>query len=211
MLAALFVFGSIGFWAITVISMLILLALVEYERSGWALITLAVVTSLIVLGNVGLIPFIVANPAGVLLALCAYIIVGAAWSLAKWVLFVKDRKEKFIEAKAKRRADIVNELRIGLKRDPTDEEISDTFKERFSKNARYDRRTFGMPVPSEHKGRIIHWMAYWPWSMLNSLIFDFIRRFFKHIYNLLADIYRKISESIYKDILDETGDDSGTI
>lgn len=213
MLAALFVFGSAGFWFLCGISTLILLALVEYERSGWAFLTLLATAALIFLcGNAGVVAMIVSNPLGILSFLIGYTFTGSIWSLVKWFLFVKDRKEKYLERKAELLKQALRNLESSNVENPTEKQVLDEMNV-LSKQSRYDgrdltARNFGMPVPSNHKGRIIHWMAYWPWSMLNALLFDFVRRFFQHLYNVLAGVFRKISESIYKDVLDEIGDDS---
>lgn len=206
MFAAMFLFGSIGFWLLTAAAMLLLILLVEFEKSGWAFLTLVGTGGLLLLGgNVGILPWIVANPFLMVAFLIGYVLIGAGWSLFKWFLFVTDRKEKFIEEKSRRRGETLLRLKSHLNREPSKEEVNAEILASIKNN---HRKMFGMPVPSEHKSRIMHWMAYWPWSVINSLIFDFIRRFFKHVYNALADVFRKISEYVYKDIKAEIGVDS---
>lgn len=207
MIMALFMFGSIGFWLLCGAAMLMLLLLVEFERSWLAFATLAVTAMLLCIANGAVLPMLMANPLLAVAGVGAYAMLGAIWSLVKWVLLVKDRKEKFLEEKVKRTnsAKLHFEKRVG--REPDEKELNIEVVDYIHKHAG-SRKDFGMPIPSHNKTRIMHWMAYWPWSVVNSIVFDFVRRGFKHIYNLLADVYRKIAENIYKDIRDESGDET---
>jgi len=49
-----------------------------------------------------------------------------------------------------------------------------------------------------HKSRIIRWIAYWPFSILNFIIGDFIFEIFNHIAEYLKNTYKNITNYFYK-------------
>ena len=48
--------------------------------------------------------------------------------------------------------------------------------------------------PSDHKSRLISWIIYWPWSLVWNICGDF----FTGIYDMLANIYTKVSQTVIK-------------
>ena len=46
--------------------------------------------------------------------------------------------------------------------------------------------------PSNHKSRLISWIAYWPWSMLWNVVGDF----FTGIYDALINIYKRTAAAV---------------
>ena len=59
-----------------------------------------------------------------------------------------------------------------------------------TKEQRYERR----PTASTSKNRIIHWMAYWPWSGLWWLLSDFLTEVFSFLYRRLGGVYEMIEK-----------------
>lgn len=60
------------------------------------------------------------------------------------------------------------------------------------------RETIRAPEAVDHKERIITWMAYWPFSMLWTLINDPVRRAFEWIYRRIGKFMQDISDKIFK-------------
>jgi len=60
-----------------------------------------------------------------------------------------------------------------------------------------------MPLVRNHKGRIIAWMSYWPWSLFWTILNDPIRRLFRRIYYKIKSFLQGISEKVFKDINEE--------
>lgn len=50
------------------------------------------------------------------------------------------------------------------------------------------------PTASNSKSRIIHWMAYWPWSGLWWLLSDFLTELFSFLYRRLGKVYELIEK-----------------
>jgi hypothetical protein len=203
----LFALGTVGFWVLSVMATLLLLLLVEFEKSGWAFITTAATVALLYFfGNSGIFGWVFANPGLVVAGVIGYVVIGALWSILKWVLFVKDRKEKFIEFRS-RFMNAWSPVTAPSRTSYPGENAKEAFKLYMaSDSSRYEREDIRMPEPRDHKSRIMHWMGYWPWSVLNSILFDFVRRIFLNLYNLLAGVFRDISRSIYKDVMEDMED-----
>lgn len=60
-----------------------------------------------------------------------------------------------------------------------------------------------VPSPRDHKARIMIWMAWWPWSMLWTLLNDPIKRLFRAIYRALLTRLQKISERAFRRVDDD--------
>lgn len=59
---------------------------------------------------------------------------------------------------------------------------------------------YDIPKTSSHKGDIIAWMTYWPFSSLWTLINDPVKRFFKFMYSRFENLYQKMSDKMFTDI-----------
>ena len=187
----LFVLGSVGFWILTGLAALILFVMTEFEQPGWATGTLIVTfVALAVFGNFNLWQVVHGNPMGALLALLAYVGVGAVWSVGKWWFHVKecrsnyqDLRDAFMERnKLEKSADI-----------PDDRKSS--FQEVVSRHA-----SAAKPLIRENKSRITIWMTYWPWSMTWTIINDPVKKTFRWVYHQLQAVYQAIADHSYKSV-----------
>lgn len=195
-MSTLFVFGAVGFWILVLVAFILLMLCVQFERYLFAFCTVgATLAFLYFCGNSGIIEWIAANPLQIVLAIVVYILAGTGWSLGKWFLFVVDRKEKLIEFKDEW-------LRENPEGDFKAYFNSDKIIYREGKNA-HIRQHYGVPEPRDHKVRILGWMGWWPWSLLNALLFEFFKRVFQHVYNSLAGVFRRIAKRVYGDVLND--------
>lgn len=53
------------------------------------------------------------------------------------------------------------------------------------------------PQARHHKSTIVSWMMYWPFSVIGTCIFDFIRRGWNAVYNYISGLFDKIGDSVY--------------
>jgi len=60
-----------------------------------------------------------------------------------------------------------------------------------------------------HKSKIIRWIAYWPFSILNFIIGDFIFEIFNHIAEYLRNTYKNITNFFYKRMFGDLDPDTG--
>lgn len=173
-------FGAWGFWLLLVGSSVLMSELLDNDAPGWATI-LAVVTMavLAVFGGVNPITWIMAHPWDTVLVLAGYFAAGAAWSLVKWYSYLLKIRRR-MEAIRKEHPDWANQDVTRLLRNSG---IGGTFP----------------PEVSDHKSRVIGWMALWPASMLWTVINDPVRRACEEIYNRLGGVYQAISNRVFRD------------
>jgi hypothetical protein len=55
---------------------------------------------------------------------------------------------------------------------------------------------------SEHKSRVLGWMAYWPWSAMWWVLHSPVRRIWNGIYNGTAAVFQRVSNRVFKDVSD---------
>lgn len=196
---ALFSFGAVGFWILSFVAFVLLMLFVQFEKFLFAIITLGAALSLMFfLGNsgVGIVEWVTANPLKITLAAVGYILAGTGWSLGKWFLFVVDRKEKLVEFRSQWE---FHHPDADFKRHFNSSQTN------YVRNEGYltTKQAYGIPEPRDHKGRILGWMCWWPWSLLNAVLFDFFRRAFNRIYNSLTGVFRGIAKRVYGDVLND--------
>lgn len=90
---------------------------------------------------------------------------------------------------------------------PNNQTIPVTLKEYFEVFLR-DQPSYGdyaairngkKPVATENKAKITAWMAFWPCSVISTLLNDPIRRLFKYLFNLLKSLYQKMADAVFSD------------
>lgn len=92
--------GSVLFWILIGIVGVLLFVAVEYERAGWATISVVATLALLAwLGNFSLRAIIKGNPLMAFAFLAAYIIIGFVWSFGKWYFYVRNMRAQYDEAK----------------------------------------------------------------------------------------------------------------
>ncbi|MBU1179759.1 hypothetical protein KJ885_02345 [Patescibacteria group bacterium] len=190
--------GGVLFWILLSVVCLLLIVAVEFERPGWA--TVSVIATFLLLGFFGDFNVWLAVKGNPLIALgffFAYVVVGVLWSFGKWWFFVRNKRDEYEECKARFLRD------KGIENTSV---VPDNLKKEWSQQfGRYATRDYygGKPKARENKARILTWMIYWPWSMFWTLINDPIKRFFKFIYERLQKVYQKIADSVYKGVEDD--------
>ena len=56
------------------------------------------------------------------------------------------------------------------------------------------------PLARRNKAMLVRWAAYWPWSVLGTIIRDWIRDVFDFFYRMINGIYQAISDRMFKDL-----------
>lgn len=62
---------------------------------------------------------------------------------------------------------------------------------------------FEIPMPGDFKSDIILWMSYWPLSFIWTMIDNPFKRIFSRIFKNLENVYTRISNYIFKDVINE--------
>lgn len=99
-MGALFVFGTLGFWLLSVIAFIIIILALENKRWGGTGATLTMIGFFAALWFFGgqtlreASDFITQHPIKCTLNILGYIVVGIVWSFVKWYYFLLNYKEK---------------------------------------------------------------------------------------------------------------------
>ena len=198
----LFLVGGLYFWVLIAFWAIALIALVENERWGSAtLVSIVVFFALARWGDFNILIALRDRPLIGFGAIAGYLITGVLWSFGKWWFFVKDRRNKYEEVKARflekrgsKEAVIPHELKA---------EWTKYLLEGRDSHQRYTYAFATAPSAREHKSRITTWMAFWPWSLVWTLINDPLRKLFEHIYQHIQRLYQSIADRLYAGVEEE--------
>jgi hypothetical protein len=90
---------------------------------------------------------------------------------------------------------------------PNNQTIPTTLKDAFEVYLR-EQHSYGdyaalrdgkKPVATDNKAKITAWMAFWPCSVISTLLNDPIRRLFRYLFNLLKSLYQKMADAVFSD------------
>lgn len=188
MLAEFLMFGGVLFWIIVGVLGLIITTQVHNEKVGWAAFTLiAVIAGLVLLTN---IPKLLADtpPSHYLYAFLGYLAAAALWALIKWRGF-------YLPGLFRRYEDLREKFLIGKKLDemPTDPAVLKEFTDDYQVqrlNVGYNR------MVRNNKSRITTWMIFWPFSLLETFVGDFLANVFDRIYRSMAGLLQRMSDGM---------------
>ena len=194
-LATFFVFGSIAFWLLLLIVSLVIVWQVEGDEVGGGL---AIFTMLIMLAaleymsDVKALSYIYEHPLEILKWFCVYVIIGIAWSFAKWAWALYKVSEY-----AQKLYDEFNK-ESGKKDQSWAMFIKHSFNFRY-----YAHIYIGGELPpqaSYNKKRLVFWAMYWPWSLIWTLLGDWITELFERLIDFLTGLYQRVSNYIFRNI-----------
>ncbi len=173
----LFLIGSVGFWILIAVEFIVLLAVTEHEKPGWGLVSIISLALLLrYLGNYSVLNEVLEHPKEALAFVFGYFVMGTLWAVLKWFLFVRVKRDQFLAAK--------EEYAKSPERDYGHEKGTPILIEWEQSRVRANLLNHkGKPAPlaREHKAQILHWMAYWPWSALWTVIHDAVTKTYKVI------------------------------
>jgi hypothetical protein len=192
-LPEVFVVGSLWFWLLLAVEMLVLLVLLEWEQGAVATLTLAAtLLALQFLGDVNVYGYAISHPWTVVLGAVGYFALGTGWAVAKWWFYVREQRAWY------------DELRAAFLRThgyAPDGAMPEGLQPQWMwclDNARKERRSLDVhPLAAGHKRRIVRWMSYWPWSATWTLLKDPVRKAFVSIYHHLSDYLQEISDRAF--------------
>lgn len=180
---------SIWFWLLMLVGVVGLIWTTETESPFLAamIVAASVAVAHFVFG-VSIFALIASSPTVAIGCLFGYLLVGVLWALPKWYFFVRNKRTEYLD-----------ELRSFLRGagyddcDTATEVPAGLRKEWFRRYGTRNRNL--IPLARDHKSRIIHWMAWWPFSMIWTLINDPIRHLFIWTWESLRGVFDAISRS----------------
>ncbi len=191
----LFVIGTLWFWLYAAVVFAVLVALTESEKPGWALSTIIASTVLVTWANGGSpLTWVAHHPVTVVVLVVAYFVGGVLNARYKWGKVVYGKRRELNEEIEKFLKD------HGIEGTVIPPELEEKWFSRISIH-RYAAEGILSYKPRlrDHKGQIITWMAYWPWSVFWTLLNDPIRWAFEEIYALIHGWFQSVADDAFKD------------
>ncbi|MBI2633221.1 MAG: hypothetical protein HYW78_02400 [Parcubacteria group bacterium] len=193
-ITSLFVFGTIFFWLLATIEIIILFVCVSYDEKyiGSATVSLVVFFALLqFLGDIKIFQSIAEKPLLALLYVGGYIVAGIIYSIPKTRSYFKKQGRIYQERKRE----------YLLNHNITGDEIPNHLKRDWQSNVTYS----GLYIPGvspfrNYKGKISAWIAYWPWSFVWTLIDDPIRKLLEAIWFRLQNMYILIANHAFGNV-----------
>jgi hypothetical protein len=124
----------------------------------------------------------------------AYFGVGVGWSFIKWFSFLIGFRDEY---RAQKEA-FLKKYPIG------DSPWTDKIQSDFSSYLGYGTRDYRghslthKPTAAHNKVRIVAWMAFWPCSMIGTLLNDPVRRLFTWLFNNFKALYQHMSDWVFR-------------
>lgn len=166
-----------------VLVIVVITALIENESGAWAtLLSIAVVVVASIIFKFSILAAIKLHPGLFLTYIAGYLVIGIAWSLAKWYLFLRKKLVEYRTDKA-----------LFMKK------IGVTFLSP-EENSKFMTGYYEIPTAANHKSDLIRWVSYWPFSVLGTLLHDFVYNLYEHIYGYLQGTYQRISDMMFKEV-----------
>lgn len=185
----------------------------ETERWGWATITfIGSVTALHFVGGVNVLAFLQVHLVEVGLYSLLYLAAGVVWSFVKWFSFLhrsrddlRERREKFKDSyekhiKSSQYAPQSRKIAVPGRLDLPGEEEKEPIKiPTFEDYLRdYGSSSLKRPTAADNKGRIIGWMAFWPFSFVGTFLNDPVRRLFNALFRHFKMLYQKMVDHVFR-------------
>lgn len=196
MFLELFLVGGLLWWALIITMSILIVWSLETENGAFA--TTTVVVGLLLwqfFGDLEIQRIDIATIwTHVLYFALGYIICGAIWGVIKWNFFVGDRKEEYEEYK---RNWLENHGVYNTNVVP--DKLKNEFKNNLIRSSKWSIYKGGTTIPNvvplaqDNKARIVRWMAYWPWSILWSMLADVCRHIFRWVQSQLASMMNYIA------------------
>ena len=204
--------GSIFFWIATVVAMIALMYSIECNSGGGSFFAVGVYLALIhVFGDAKWVQWMWLNPLHTAIVIASYFAIGTGWSVAKWALFVKDKSVETQEKYTQLKVDFQLRHNLDVTVDSNDAPIPASHAIRFKEYVKSleERRVLSLtpPLVREHKERILTWMSFWPFSIVWSILDDFVKRSFVTIYNFISTTMQRISNRLYRGVQDQFNKD----
>lgn len=138
----------------------------------------------------------------VLVFTACYILIGALYSVPKWMLFGKKLREKlddYIKS-----GNPIPQYSSGMTWGDMTQKMGNwnpripNLKVTVSGNPPY-KVQFDIPLV-ENKSRLTSWMIFWPFSLTATLAEDFVVKIYERLYRALSELYTRITAHTFRDL-----------
>lgn len=178
------------FWGILVAGALVATEFAERNRPGsGAIVSILLLAFISVVSDP--IELVMTHPSYVALGFLGYVLAGACWGAARFVLFTYDTRRKVRELGDYFMA--IHNIR--------DSVIPDNMKHKWRTHLAEHGLAFEIPLKiREHKARIVFWMMLWPVSIFWFAVNQSLRRAILAAYNSIAGWLQNFSDKAFADM-----------
>lgn len=186
---------TLAFIGALVVVAIIACILTEVERYGWATLMLIATAAATQFFHVlDLLGWVRSHTVEFIIYTSVYVVVGVIWSFIKWFSFLMSFRDRFRQQK---RAFLATKGTINSESVSSEQMVE--FKQWMDVNyVDYDLRSMERPKASKNKSRITGWMAFWPLSLIGTLINDPIRRLFDWMFKSFRAAYEKMADAVLR-------------
>lgn len=179
--------------------------LMEVEHWGWATFTLLATFGASLLahhfwGTFSVVDWVIANGVFTLVYVLAYLAIGVGWSFVKWFSYLMGFRDTFREQKEA----FCTKRGLDPKAPITDEKVLSDFDQHLSSNVSWGEKHRGQllsrerPRAAKSKARITAWMAFWPFSVVGTVLNDPVRRLFNFLFTNFKALYQKMADHVFR-------------
>lgn len=211
-------FGTFWFWIVSFGMFCLILALAENEQNWWA--GISVLSFLLLMQWAGTWDFL-GHPLQTLIWFLVYFVIGAFWSVAKWISLLYSKKDQlknllktFIvyaagleNCNSDDREALLDVKKVGdLSRGQFVSFVVFAGQRGYRANP-YDVTSSAtspsclLPDRSYYKDRFVGWLLWWPTSMFWTLLNDPLIRLARWVVTRLGTFYDRLAAAVFKDLL----------
>jgi len=185
MLWAFFAFGTVWFWILSIVWIVLLTFWVDCEDTGWALGSVVVYLGTITLfGDINVFTWLKDHPSDSFRLILLYAAIGVMWGIAKFYL---------LNSKFQRQIERYKKIFLEQYTADSDEDRKQAWTKWIDDKLEYSLKD-KMKL-SNQANKVIFWIAYWPVSSVWTILNDPLRRFGKLMYHVLfVKVFEKIHE-----------------
>lgn len=207
----LFILGSLWWYLVSGTFVIWAFFLTEKESLAWTIISLFLYLAFLqFLGRVNVFGYLFFQPINTVLYILGYFVIGFIWSFIKWWLRVNETAQKCLEEMDKfikehtSKENFQSAVPLEFQKS---ERSGKTLRDEWESHIQY-KDELKKPIASKNKEKISVWVVYWPFSVVWSLINDFIKRMVEQLVIRFQKIYQSISNRAFKKIEAQISDQS---
>ena len=200
----LFAYPGLYFWILIAAASLALLSFMENEKGLLATVTVvATVCLLHYFGGKHIFGYVAQHKLQILYFSLAYFGLGVFWGINKWWFFVRRERARYDHAYERFNVDrkSIEEHRRTKSEIPWN--LAKTERLTWAdcvKAGNYDDCAFiYKPNYKKHKGKLLMWMTYWPWSFLWTMMDDPVKKLFNAAIDAVRSVLDRISDRAFRD------------
>jgi len=210
----LIVLGGAWFWISFSVFFVWLLFTTSHEKGVQS--TTVIVIFLLLLaffGDFNIFSWIYHHPISTICWSVGYVFAGVIWSIGKWYLFNTKIKTTYnsLRNQFKSRHNIDSpsipedklcEWKHYLADGYNWESVTKYYSLKISRQLQPDIQGL-QPVAQEYKDIIVFWMMFWPFSLAFFFLSDFLERLYYRVYEVIVNIFSRVSNFVFKGIVDD--------